>query len=204
VDLLTTNVTYFFREPKHFDFLREQVLAAHPPGRLFRAWSAACATGEEAYSVAMLLAEHLGTGPWEVLGSDISSRCLETARRAIYPFERAALLPQPFLAEYCLKGVAAQERNFQVGPELRQRVRFMQINLNAPLPRLGRFDIIFLRNAMIYFDNAVKREVMARLLPALQDGGHFIVGHSESLNDVRDDLVRVRASVYRKPRARER
>ena len=204
VDLLTTNESYFFRESKHFDFVRNEVLATHPPGRLFRVWCAACSTGEEPYSVAMLLAERLGVGPWEVLGSDISSRCLETAKQAIYPFERAAQLPRQYLSEYCLKGVGGQEGNFQVGTALRERVRFMQINLNAALPPLGRFDIIFLRNAMIYFDAPVKREVVTRLLPALEGGGYFLVGHSESLHGVTDDLERVRPSVYRKPRARDR
>jgi len=199
VDLLTTNETHFFREPKHFDFLRERILARHPAGRMFRAWSAASSSGEEPYSIAMTLADALKDGPWEVMASDLSTRVLERAQHGHYPMARAKTIPPRYLKEYCLKGVGAQEGTFLVAPRLRGRVRFAQINLVGTLPRLGEFDVIFLRNVMIYFDPPTKREVVARLVPYLARGGHLFVGHSESLNGVSDALKTVQPSVYLKP-----
>ena len=200
VDLLTTTETYFFREPRLFDFLRDQILPAHQPGRPFRVWSAASSSGEEPYSIAMTLANRLGETPWEVIGSDLSTRVLEKARTGHYSLERAQHLPKQYLVDYCLKGVGAQAGTFLVDPKVRGRVRFMQINLNAELPRLGEFDVIFLRNVMIYFDGETKSRVIARMLPLLRPGGYFVVGHSESLNGIGGGLQTVMPSVYRKPR----
>ncbi|MDH4191337.1 MAG: protein-glutamate O-methyltransferase CheR [Betaproteobacteria bacterium] len=199
IDLLTTNETHFFREPKHFDYLREKILARHTPGRTFRVWSAASSSGEEPYSIAMTLAETLGEGSWEVLASDLSSRVLDRARNGHYAMARAKTIPRPLLQAYCLKGVGAQEGTFLIDPKLRQRVRFMQINLIAKLPELGELDLVFLRNVMIYFDMATKREVVTRIAPTLRSGGHMFVGHSESLNGVSDALKVVQPSIYRKP-----
>lgn len=199
VDLLTTNETYFFREPKHFEFLKNQVLPHHRPGRTFRVWSAASSSGEEPYSIAMTLADCLGDAPWEVIGSDLSTRVLEKARHGHYSMERAERLPKQYLVDYCLKGVGSQEGTFLIAPRLRERVRFMQVNLNTELPRLGEFDVIFLRNVMIYFDAETKRRVVERILPLLRPGGYFIVSHSESLNGVTGRLELLMPSVYRKP-----
>jgi chemotaxis protein methyltransferase CheR len=199
VDLLTTNETHFFREPKHFDFLREKILSRVAPGRLFRVWSAASSSGEEPYSVAMTLAETLGEAPWEIVASDVSSRVLARAQTGHYAMARAKTIPRPLLAKYCLKGVGAQDGTFLVDPRLRSRVQFLQVNLIDALPRLREFDVIFLRNVMIYFDAPTKREVILRMLPHLARGGHFIVGHSESLNGISDALQGVQPSIYRKP-----
>ncbi len=109
VDLLTTNETHFFREPKHFDFLSQHVLPARKPGRTLRIWSAACSSGEEPYSIAMLLDDVLGSAPWEVVASDLSTRMLEKARTGLYPMERMAEIPMPYLSNYCLKGTGSQE-----------------------------------------------------------------------------------------------
>ena len=197
MDLLTTNETYFFRESKHFDFLSNTVLAAHPKGRLFRVWSAACSSGEEPYTLAMVLHDRLGDGPWEVIGSDISTQVLERARRAHYPLERGRDIPQRFLEKYCLKGVGAQAGTFMVDKTLRARVQFMHINLKAP-PKLGEFDVIFLRNVMIYFDVPMKQMVVTRLAAALKSGGRLIIGHSESLNGVSDALINDAPTIYRR------
>lgn len=201
VDLLTTNETYFFREPKHFDFLRDQVLPQHRPGRPFRVWSAACSSGEEPYTLAMVLADGLGEAPWEILGSDISTRVLEKARGGHYSLERTKGISQQHLSRYCLKGVGSQEGTFLVDRRLRQQVQFRQINLNEPLPQLGEFDVVFLRNVMIYFNMETKSQVVRRILPLLRPGGYFIVSHSESLNGVTDELKIVTPSIYRKPHA---
>lgn len=199
LDLLTTNETYFFREPKHFEFLSSQVLPHAPPGRMFRLWSAASSSGEEPYSLAMTLAEGLGSTPWEIIGSDISSQVLAQARIGHYRMERARNLPQPLLAKYCLKGIGPQAGTLLIDKSLRSRVNFLHVNLNEALPALGEFDVIFLRNVMIYFDQDTKRKVVARLLPLLKSGGYFMVSHSESLNGVSDALKLVAPSVYRKP-----
>lgn len=199
VDLLTTNETYFFREPKHFDFLRNEILAGCKLGRSFRVWSAACSSGEEPYSIAMELADRLGEGPWEVVASDICTRVLDKARAGHYPMERTSGISRTHLSRYCLKGVGAQEHTLLVDRKLRGRVNFMQINLNQPLPALGEFDLIFLRNVMIYFDQETKRQVVQRILPLLRPGGHFIVSHSESLNGIADSLEVLAPSIYRKP-----
>jgi chemotaxis protein methyltransferase CheR len=197
VDLLTTNETYFFREPKHFEFLCRQILPGFR-GAPFRAWSAACSSGEEPYSIAMAAQEVLGDGAWQVLGSDISTQVLGHARRATYTLERARNLTPEQLRKYCLKGVRSQAGTLRVHPMLGERVEFGRINLNRPLPAVGRFDVIFLRNVMIYFDMEVKRAVIARLLHQLNPGGWLFVGHSESLNGICDTVRTVAPAVYRK------
>lgn len=199
IDLLTTNETHFFREPKHFDFLREKVLPGHPAGRMLRVWSAASSSGEEPYSIAMTLAAARGEAPWEILASDLSSRMLERARTGHYSMERAKTIPRLHLLGYCLKGVGSQEGTFLIERRLREHIQFRQINLIDALPQIGEFEVIFLRNVMIYFDLPTKREVVARILRHLRPGGYIFVGHAESLNGVNDGLRMVVPSVYRKP-----
>ena len=203
VDLLTTNETYFFREPKHFDFLREllQKPGTIPSGRPLRIWSGACSSGEEPYTLALLLAERLGERPWEILASDISQRILSQARNGVYDLEDGQSIPRHLLVKYCLRGVDDNQGRMMIAPALRQRVRFAQINLNNALPDVGLFEVIFLRNVMIYFDADTKRQVVARLLKHLRPGGHFIISHSESLNGITDTLKAVKPSIYQKPDA---
>jgi chemotaxis protein methyltransferase CheR len=198
IDLLTTNETYFFREPKHFDLLREYVWSARKGGQTFRVWSAASSTGEEAYSIAMVLAECLEDNPWEVIGSDISTRVLARARLGHYPVERTTHIPPAYLKKFCLKGTGVQQGTLLVERSLRSRVHFMQVNLNAELPRLGTFDVIFLRNVMIYFNGDTKQQVVGRVLSLLKPNGHFFIGHSESLHGVTSVVQSVMPSVYRK------
>lgn len=199
VDLLTTNETHFFREQKHFDFLRQRVLPQRAAGRPFRIWSAASSSGQEAYSLAMLLADQLGEAPWEVFGSDISTKVLDKARAALYAMDQAGEIPPAYLKAYCLKGVGGQSGFFTLDPALRRRVSFQQINLNERLPQVGEFDVILLRNVMIYFEPNTKQQVVARLVERLRPGGWFIVGHSESLNGLAHGLAAEQPSVYRKP-----
>lgn len=198
LDLLTTNETYFFREPKHFEWL-VQHLQSQPPGQQeFRVWSAASSSGEEAYSLAMLLAEH-GQKPWKVLGSDISTRVLERARTGHYAMVRAKHIPKDLLRKYCLRGTGSQDGTFLISKPLRSQVEFAHINLNAPLPRLGLFDVIFLRNVMIYFDSGTKQSLIERLEQQLRPGGYLCIGHSESLNDLQHGLQLQGPSIFRKP-----
>lgn len=200
VDLLTTNETYFFREEAHFDFLRQVIIPQHPPGQSLEIWSAASSTGEEIYTLAMVLADELGVNAaWSILGSDISTHVLAIAQRGLYWLDRTRGLPIEYLKKYCLKGVRSQEGTFLIAPELRRHTRFMQINLNTTLPDIGPFHVIFLRNVMIYFDNDTKRKVVARIVEKLRPGGYLIVGHSESLNGINDTVKPVKPTIYRLP-----
>lgn len=200
VDLLTTNETYFFREPAHFDFL-QQLLTEYPPAGSLRVWSAACSSGEEVYTLAMILAETLsGYDNWEILGSDISTRMLDACRRAVYPMTRKGPMSDYYLHKYCLKGVREQAGNFLIDRNLRRRCSFQQVNLMQPSSSLGQFDVIFLRNVMIYFNTEGKRQAVHNLLQHLKPGGFLFVSHSESLHGVTDQLTMLRPSVYRKLR----
>lgn len=199
IDLLTTNETYFFREPKHFDLLREQAELARGRGLPFKVWSAASSSGEEPYSIAMVLAATLQTTPFEVLGSDISARVLERARTGHYPVSRTTHIPRPYLQQFCLRGTGPQEGTVLVDKPLRDRVRFMQVNLNTTLPKIGPFDFVFLRNVMIYFSPDTKRQVVERVLSVVKPGGYLLIGHSETLNELSSSAVAVAPSVYRKP-----
>lgn len=197
VDLLTTNETFFFREPRHFDFLRDNLLPTWKTGPR-RIWSAASSSGEEAYTLAMVLAEHSPTNDWEIVGTDISTRIVERARTGHYPIERAKNIPQDYLSRHCLKGTGSQEGTFLISRKLRERVSFLHANLKDDLVKLGKFDVIFLRNVLIYFDVETKRHVVSRLQRQLKPGGYLIVGHSESLNGVTSELATVMPSVYMK------
>lgn len=199
VDSLTTNETHFFREPKHFDFLRQKIIPARKAGRGLRIWSAACSSGEEPYSIAMILDELLTNEPWEIVASDISTQILHKARNGLYPAARIPEVPKHYLSRYCLKGVGEHEGTMLIEKSLRDRVNFIQHNLTETPAKLGEFDVIFLRNVMIYFDQETKRQVVSRLLPFLRPGGHFLIGHSESLNGVTDEVRLVMPAIYRKP-----
>ena len=198
VDLLTTNETYFFREPKHFDFLQRNILPAHPRAKTFRVWSAACSSGQEPYSIAMVLANGLGESPWEIIASDISQRVLDKARNGHYPFDQIEHIPKEFLNKFCLKGIGSQEGTFIVSKKVRNRIKFSQINLNEPFPIREKLDLIFLRNVMIYFNAETKRKVVSRMAEILKPDGHLFIGHSESLNGIYDGFITVAPSIYRK------
>ena len=198
VDLLTTNETHFFREARHFELLQQRVIAPHTGPRPLRVWSAACSSGEEPYSIAMTLAAGLGDKPWEVVASDISTRVLDRARTGHYAMARAKTIPREHLQSYCLRGTGAQEGTFLVQERLRNRIEFLQVNLNETLPSLGEFDAIFLRNVMIYFNVETKREVVSRIVRHLRPNGLLFIGHSESLNGVSDEVKSEVVSVYRK------
>ena len=199
VDLLTTNETYFFREPKHFEFLRDEIIAKRTSPTTFRVWSAASSSGEEAYSIAMTLAETLPNSPWEIVGSDISTRVLAKAVAGHYSVARTEGIPPGYMRKYCLKGVRSHAGTFLIAPELRKKTNFYQINLTHPVEAdIGDFDVVFLRNVMIYFEPETKAKVVHNLLPRLKPGGHLIIGHSETLNGITDRVTAVRPTIYRK------
>lgn len=181
VDLLTTNETYFFREPAHYDVIDEELTRSKPPS--LAVWSAASSFGDEAFSTAMLLSELQQQGrignSWSVLGTDISDRVLRSASEATYPEDRLRNLSPERLRRHCLRGDGDSAGLVQMHPKLRERVRFGQLNLCQPIEGLGPFDIVFLRNVLIYFDPPTKSEVVDRVLTQLRPGGLFFIGTAE-------------------------
>ncbi len=198
-DLLTTNETYFFREPQHFEFLCGQILPKQPLSKPLRIWSAASSSGEEAYTLGLLLADYFPSNNWEIIGTDISTRVLEKARDGLYPLSASQNIPQRLLKKYCFKGIDEYEGFLLVDPAIRKRVKFQHANLIGDLPDLGMFDIIFLRNVMIYFEQETKQRVLDRLQRFLLPGGYFIISHTESLNGFKTPFKIVKPSIYQKP-----
>jgi chemotaxis protein methyltransferase CheR len=207
IDQIATNHTHFFRERKHFDFLREKVL---PQWRMkpglnqepFRVWSAACSSGEESYSLAIHLAEHLapaGRAGWQIEASDISTRVLALAERGVYAADKLAAVSPELLRRYFQKGVGDREGQFRVKDVLRQRIRFHHLNLlQPPFPFTQLFHVIFCRNVMIYFDRPTQAALIGHLADRLAPGGFLMVGHAESLNAIRHPLRRIQPAIYLK------
>ena len=214
MDLVTTNETQFFREPHHFDYLEQKALpewvaaaAAGERDKRLRVWSAGCSSGEEPYSIAMVLLSHFPRQQgWsvDILASDLSTRVLETARSATWPIEKAARIPERFLKRFMLKGVDAREGELRAGREIRDVIRFERINLaDDPRPEGGPFDIILCRNVLIYFSAERRAEVADNMISQLKPVGLFLVGHAESLrSDGR--LVCVYPTIYRTPSLRSK
>lgn len=206
LDLLTTNVTHFFREPAHFEFL-SRVLSAeantprHHRRGPFTVWSAACSSGQEPYSIAIVLAEHEHQHPgfqWRVEATDISQRMLEKATQGIYRRAELQLRQIAWLSRYFQRGLGQWTGYYRVRPELRSRIRFQRWNLlQTPYPFDQPFEVIFCRNVMIYFDRATQQRVVHNLLGQLRAGGYLIVGHSESLIGLSARLRPIQPSIYR-------
>ena len=200
IDLLTTNETYFFREPRHFELLEQEVAALRPTS--FRAWSAACSFGDEPYTIAMVLGDlqRRGTlgGDWSVLGTDISDRVLRAAAAGIVPDDRLRHVTPERLKRWCLKGEGESEGKSMIRPALREHVRFGQLNLCRPIEGLGPFDVVFLRNVLIYFDAATKVEVVDRVLTQLRPGGLFFMGTAEGRVACRTPLEPIGAGAFRR------
>ncbi|MCP4494591.1 MAG: SAM-dependent methyltransferase [Gammaproteobacteria bacterium] len=199
IDLLTTNETYFFREAGHFDTLKTGILQNHPQSQTFRVWSAASSSGEEAYSIAMVLDDFFGNRTrWEVFGSDISSRIIEKAKKGLYQLHRIDAIPKDFLRRYCLKGTGEYDGFLLIDKKLRDKTRFDKINLTKPLPDIALFNVIFLRNVLIYFDNPTKEKIIRSLAAKLQPGGVLYIGHSESLKGMDLPLTLIAPTTYQK------
>ena len=196
VDKLTTNETYFFREPQHFERMKSVIEKRPASAGEFRVWSAASSSGEEAYSIAMVLGNHYGTRGWKIVGTDLSTAMVDTARRAVYPMERARQTAQADLKRWCLKGQGDNAGKLMISPELRQNVTFENANLMRQLPEIGLFDIIFLRNVLIYFEPPAKAEIVRRVLPKLKPGGLLFTGHAESIANLGLPVTSLAPAVY--------
>jgi len=200
VDLLTTNETYFFREPQHFDWLERELNRLRSLS--LAVWSAASSFGDEAYSIAMLLSDlqqqgRLGSD-WSILGTDISDRVLRCARQAVYPEDRLRFVSPQRLKRYCLRGEGEAEGLVQIQDRIARRVQFGQLNLCQPIEPLGPFDVVFLRNVLIYFDNDTKRSVVDRVLARLRPGGLFFLGTAECRVPCETPLQSLAPGVFRK------
>jgi chemotaxis protein methyltransferase CheR len=205
VDVMSTNHTNFFREEKHFEWLQQTLLPAwrkqQAPGAVFRAWSAACSSGEEPYTLAIVLAEFFGAdGPWKIDATDISTRVLARAQQAVYDSDRLAPVPPELLRRYFQRGVGQWEGHYRVKDSLRQHVAFHHLNLFQPdYPFAHQFHFIFCRNVMIYFDRPTQETLIGKLSGRLETGGHLVVGHSESLGGIRHPLRQLQPTIYQKP-----
>lgn len=207
IDLVTTNKTDFFREPDHFDYLSQIVLpqwvrCAPHAGRQFRAWSAGCATGEEPFTLSMVLQEFAESSPgfdFQILATDISTRVLESAHLAVYSEERTHPVPLHLKRKYFLRSRDRSAGLVRIAPGLREKVRFRHLNFMADDFGLREeLDIIFCRNVIIYFDRPTQERLLQRLCCHLSPGGHLFMGHSETLSGLNVPLTAVYPTVYRK------
>jgi chemotaxis protein methyltransferase CheR len=202
IDLVSTNETHFFREPKQFEFLERTLLPAWAaaaggrPGRV-RAWSAACSTGEEPYSIAMTLLARLPGWEIEVVATDLSTRVLDKARGAVWPIEKSRDIPERHLKAFMLRGTGEHQGYMKAGPELRRLVRFERLNLHADRYAVeGLFDLIFCRNVLIYFSTDGRAQVVKKVVQHLAPRGHVLLGHAETLNGHREGLQSSGPSAY--------
>ena len=209
LDRIATNETRFFREARQFAFLEQQVFPEWQAqamrvarSKRIRVWSAGCSTGEEPYSIAMILLDHFPaqTG-WqiEILATDLSRRALRAARAAVWPIDNAKQIPPKYLKQFMLRGTGAQAGTMKAAAELTALVRFEQVNLNDRVPPwLEHFDLIFCRNVLIYFDARSRARVIHRLVDTLVPEGYLLVGHAESLTGITEHLQYAMPTVYQR------
>ncbi len=205
LDILSTNLTYFFREPRHLEYLREVVLPeamASKGNKKLRIWSAGCSSGEEPYSIAMVLNEAVpNLDSWDaaILATDLSTRVLQTASQGIYRQERFRELPRHLITKYFVCIQSKPEKVYRTGPKLRKLVHFARLNLMETWPMKGPFDVIFCRNVMIYFDKPTQGKLINRYFDILRPGGMLFLGHSESLTGIDHKFKYVQPATYKKP-----
>jgi chemotaxis protein methyltransferase CheR len=203
LDAIATNHTSFFREPQHFEYLTQTILPSlkTPGKRGLNVWSAACSSGEEPYTIGMALSDVLPAEDMaqvRILASDLSTKVLKAAREGVYKMERVEGLPRELLRRHFEKGMGAQEGLCRVSARIRQLVEFDRLNL-LEIADLGRrFDVIFCRNVMIYFDRAVQQKVVSMLERHLAPNGWLLISHSESLNGIQHGLQWSAPAVYRR------
>ncbi len=204
IDAVTTNKTDFFREADHFDYLLNNVL----PGKAtslaepFRIWSAGCSTGEEPYTIAMVLEEHRRVDPsfhYTILATDISTKVLAKAMDAVYEDEKVAPVPVDYKKRYLLKSKDPTKKIVRVKPELRQRIDFRRLNfMDDEFGIRERFDVIFCRNVIIYFDRPTQERLIGKFRDHLKSGGILFLGHSETMTGMNVAFRTLAPTVYRK------
>jgi len=208
IDLITTNFTHFFREPRNFEYLYDHILpewsrrlAKHRAP--FRVWSAGCSTGEEPYSLAILLADYFqnqSPTSWEIVATDISTRVLATAEQGVYKGSQIRKVKTDWLRNYFRKGVDQWEGYYRIKPSLRIQIHFHHLNLfQHSYPFKPGFHVIFCRNVMIYFDRETQQDLFKRLTNYLLPGGFLVVGHAEGLTSLKHSMIKAYPSVIQKP-----
>ena len=202
IDVISTNHTYFFRETSHFDYLTREILRPLRGKRqgTFRVWSSACSSGEEPYSVAMVLAEQARIDPgfsWKMEATDISSIVLEKARAGLYPESALSRVPSALRNRYLQRDAASGM--YRTGQDLKRFIHFSRLNLfEIPQEFPRTFDLILCRNVMIYFDRSTREQLVNELSRRLVPSGTFFVGHSESLGGLQHSLRMVQPAIYMK------
>lgn len=211
IDVITTNKTDFFRESKHFDYLVQEALPEIISGKgsgitnQIKIWSAGCSTGEEPYSIAMVLSEFAGKNPeikldYSILATDISTLVLQKGKLAIYNEEKAEYVPYELRKKYLLKSKKREKCLIRIATKLRESVKFQRLNIiDNDFKMNEQMDIIFCRNVFIYFDRATQEIVLNRFYRQLNPGGYIFMGHSETLHGFNINLIQIKPTIYRKP-----
>ena len=209
IDAITTNKTSFFREAEHFDYLKSEAVPRIETSRKqhqrseLNLWSAGCSSGEEAYTLSIAMHEAARSHPglrFNILASDISRSCLQTASKGIYNEQQIEMIPMELRKKYILRSRNPDDYRVQMGPEIRSRVRFDVVNLmHDEFPVREKMDVIFCRNVMIYFNKQSMQQLVERFERQLLPGGYFFIGHSESLHGLQTCLKQVAPMVYQKP-----
>jgi chemotaxis protein methyltransferase CheR len=205
LDCISTNLTYFFREPQHFDFLNQVIpdlieQKIREKSNRIRIWSAGCSTGEEPYSLAMCIMEHLGISKRmdvKILATDISTRVLSIAMQGVYGNDKLKSIASGLKSKY-LRNTNGNHHQYEIASELKNIITFSRLNLKEQYPFKGPFDIIFCRNVMIYFDKETQENLVNKMARYLAVGGYLFVGHSESLMGLNHELSYVKPAIYRK------
>lgn len=201
VDALTTNFTSFRREPAHFELLKTKIVDELPRNSEIRIWSAGCSSGEEPYSIVLELLEKLGpesASRIKILASDISGKILEQAKKAVYPLEKLNEMP-PTWRRYLEKGSGDWAGHFRIASSWKKLIEFRRINLMEPFDSATKFNVIFCRNVMIYFDRPTQEDLVKRFTSCLAPGGWLLIGHSEGLSGLRSGLKYIQPATYRGP-----
>jgi chemotaxis protein methyltransferase CheR len=197
LNLITTNETYFFREEDHFEFLKDLLIKRGISSTKFRVLSAASSIGAEAYSISMVLDNY--TNHWDVVGTDINSDVVKKARMGLYPLSFAKRIPDKYLKKYCLKGSGRHENQFIIDKSNLNNVEFFEANLINYPNSFGVFDVIFLRNVLMYFDDHTRQRVIDNLVKNLKKGGYFIISLTENLSSINTPyFTKLGKSIYQK------
>lgn len=204
ISVVTTNKTDFFREPVHFDFLREVVLPEFVANgqREVKVWSAACSSGEEPYTISIVLSEFISSHPsmrYSVLGTDISANVMEKASRGVYPEKAISMIPLEIKRRYFLRSKDRTNPTVRVDPALQRNFSLKYLNLMDPVYDIKEeFDVIFCRNVLIYFDRETQEKVIQKLCTKLRSGGYMFIGHSESMSNMDVPLTNVKPTIFKK------
>jgi len=202
LNVITTNKTDFFREPVHFEYLRDEILPNHQGTGFFKVWSAGCSSGEEPYTISIVLNEHKRVSPnfnFSIYGSDISNKVLTNAAKGVYAESKIALMPVEYKKRYFLKSKDRTNPTVRVKPDLQRNLALKHVNLmDSHYDMNETFDVIFCRNVLIYFDRVTQEKVINKLCNYLRPGGIFFIGHSESLSGMNVPLEHIKPTIFKK------